>query len=145
MQDPGLRVGQGSADCPAESRPIRGIANQRGTGDLGLHDSGPEGSQPVAPDVRRLRRGTGKRSETERLDHLTGVGPPEPDPAGDDRVRRRLGERAGGERHAIGDQPFAEPGQESLGAGHRSGLVNEPGEGGGQLHRRGHPVDGWSG
>ena len=69
--------------------------------------------------------------EPERLDHRAGIGPPQPGTSGDDRMRRGLGQRAAGERQAIGDETCAERRQELVGAGHGAGIVDQPGESGG--------------
>ena len=53
-------------------------------------------------------------------------------------MRHRQGQGAAGQRHAVGLQPAAELDQEPVRAGRGAGLVDQPGERRGQIHRRDH-------
>ena len=137
MQQRGFGLGGGPRESPAEHRAVRwpsDVGRRCRAGDMLLHHARAEPVEPVAADIALLRPGRGQGPEAERLDHRAGVRPPQPGAAGDDRMRRRKRQRAAGERQAIGDQLRAERRQEAVGGGHGAGLVDQPGEGRGQLH-----------
>jgi hypothetical protein len=50
-------------------------------------------------------------------------------------MRHRERQRAAGERQAVGKQPAAEVGEKPVSAGRAAGLVHQPGERRGQVHR----------